>query len=91
MKKAELVAPDDRTGMAWWNALTDAARRFWMQQAGNTGRAVDAWGAYKLHAARKGVAELFCTRCGYRWEGARQLVARCPGCGGRNIVANETA
>ncbi|MDD2859563.1 MAG: hypothetical protein PHT60_15505 [Acidiphilium sp.] len=38
---------DERAGMEWWNGLDEVARRFWMQQAGNTGRAVDAWDAYK--------------------------------------------
>ncbi|RWM21732.1 MAG: hypothetical protein EOR73_09980 [Mesorhizobium sp.] len=33
--------------MAWWNALDEDGRRHWMQQAGNTGRAADAWKAYK--------------------------------------------
>jgi hypothetical protein len=39
--------PDERAGIAWWNALDEAARRYWLQQAGNTGRAADAWAAYK--------------------------------------------
>lgn len=38
---------DERAGMAWWNALDEAGRRHWMQQAGNTGRVADAWEAYK--------------------------------------------
>ena len=38
---------DAETGMAWWNDLTDEDRRFWMEVAGNTGVAVDAWEAFK--------------------------------------------
>jgi hypothetical protein len=38
---------DDIIGMAWWNALDERERRFWMREAGDTGRAVDAWRAYK--------------------------------------------
>ncbi|MER9875249.1 hypothetical protein [Mesorhizobium sp. M0195] len=38
---------DEHAGMAWWNALDEGGRRDWMQQAGNTGRAADAWKAYK--------------------------------------------
>ena len=39
---------DDLKGIAWWNALTEKARGYWMRIAGNTGRAVDAWVAFKL-------------------------------------------
>jgi hypothetical protein len=38
---------DDRAGMDWWNSLTETERAYWMAKAGNTGRAVDAWRAYK--------------------------------------------
>src|SRR5260370_33561818 len=38
---------DDDAGMAWWNALTEPERDEWMRRAGNTGRAKDAWEAYK--------------------------------------------
>ncbi|WP_157056033.1 hypothetical protein [Candidatus Burkholderia verschuerenii] len=38
---------DERAGIAWWNALDEQARRFWMSEAGQTGRAVDAWEAFK--------------------------------------------
>jgi hypothetical protein len=43
------VAPlhDDALGMKWWNALDDRERKRWMQIAGNTGRAKDAWEAFK--------------------------------------------
>jgi len=33
-------------GMEWWNARSETERAMWMDKAGNTGRAVDAWGAY---------------------------------------------
>lgn len=42
---------DEHAGMAWWNALDEDGRRDWMQQAGNTGRAADAWKVYKRAAA----------------------------------------
>jgi hypothetical protein len=41
------AATDDEIGMAWWNALTPRERVRWMAVAGNTGRAVDAWEAFK--------------------------------------------
>lgn len=34
-------------GMIWWNALDDKMRKHWMEIAGNTGCAVDAWRAFK--------------------------------------------
>lgn len=40
---------DARRGMRWWNAAPEPIRRFWMQKAGNTGRAVDAWKAFKQY------------------------------------------
>lgn len=40
-------SPDELAGIAWWNALDEAARRHWMQRAGNTGRAADAWATCK--------------------------------------------
>lgn len=44
---------DERAGIAWWNALDEADRLQWMQQAGDTGRAADAWAAYKRAQATK--------------------------------------
>jgi hypothetical protein len=41
------VAADAWAAYTWWNALTDAERKEWMQRAGNTGVAADAWAAYK--------------------------------------------
>ncbi|SAL86353.1 hypothetical protein AWB68_07998 [Caballeronia choica] len=38
---------DESTGLQWWNRLQEHARRYWMERAGNTGRALDAWEAYK--------------------------------------------
>jgi hypothetical protein len=38
---------DAALGMAWWNALTARQRKRWMQLAGDTGRASDAWDAFK--------------------------------------------
>jgi hypothetical protein len=38
---------DERDGMTWWNGLEETARGFWAKKAGNTGRAADAWAAYK--------------------------------------------
>lgn len=41
---------DETAGMAWWNGLTDQERADWMERAGNTGVAADAWAAYKRAA-----------------------------------------
>jgi hypothetical protein len=38
---------DDELGMAWWNSLTKEERAKWSDVAGNTGRPVDAWRAFK--------------------------------------------
>jgi hypothetical protein len=40
------VAADDDAGMAWWNGLTEQERTKWAAVA-NTGRAKDAWEAFK--------------------------------------------
>jgi hypothetical protein len=41
------MSGDDEAGMAWWNALTEQERARWSAVAGNTGRAKDAWEAFK--------------------------------------------
>ena len=41
-------SPDERAGMAWWNELSEVARGYWMRQAGDTGRAADAWAAFQM-------------------------------------------
>jgi hypothetical protein len=33
--------------MIWWNSLDEKQREHWMEVAGNTGRAVDAWLAFR--------------------------------------------
>ena len=38
---------DDELGIAWWNSLTERERARWSEKAGNTGRAKDAWEAFK--------------------------------------------
>lgn len=38
---------DEQRGIEWWNALDEDARRYWMRQAKNSGRAADAWEACK--------------------------------------------
>lgn len=48
---------DDAAGMIWWNALDKAQRKHWMEVAGNTGRAVDAWMAFRSQASVKGEAD----------------------------------
>ncbi|WLA80257.1 hypothetical protein [Bradyrhizobium elkanii] len=48
---------DDAAGMIWWNALDKAQRKHWMEVAGNTGRAVDAWRAFCSQASVKGEAD----------------------------------
>jgi hypothetical protein len=37
----------DAIGMVWWNSLTERQRAYWMDRAGNTGRAIDAWETFK--------------------------------------------
>lgn len=41
---------DEEEGMAWWNALTEAARAQWLTVVG-TGVAADAWAEYKRRAS----------------------------------------
>jgi hypothetical protein len=41
----------DEMGMAWWNALTEQERVEWMRRAGDSGRAKDAWEAFKTARA----------------------------------------
>jgi len=38
---------DEAMGITWWNGLTKQERARWMQLAGNTGVAADAWAAFK--------------------------------------------
>jgi len=42
---------DDELGMAWWNGLSERERAKWSAIAGNTGRAKDAWEAFKRGSA----------------------------------------
>lgn len=46
------MTADEAKGMAWWNGLDDEARAYWMRKAGDTGRAADAWEAFKSTAAQ---------------------------------------
>jgi len=41
-----MTTADDELGIAWWNGLSDE-RAKWSHEAGNTGRAKDAWEAFK--------------------------------------------
>lgn len=45
--KGQERAVNDALGMTWWNRLSDTDRKKWMQAAGNTGRAVNAWKAFQ--------------------------------------------
>jgi hypothetical protein len=45
------MTKDDELGMAWWNALIMQERAKWSREAGNTGRAKDAWEAFKQASA----------------------------------------
>lgn len=38
--------PDDRSGMAWWNGLTEADRRYWCFAA-MTATPAEAWRYFK--------------------------------------------
>lgn len=44
---------DPEGGANWWNDLTGGERTHWMQQAGNTGRVVDAYGAWLSDEAKQ--------------------------------------
>jgi hypothetical protein len=48
---SEPMTPDDELGMVWWNALSERERAKWSAIAGNTGRPVDAWEAFKRGSA----------------------------------------
>jgi hypothetical protein len=41
------ASADDELGIAWWNGLSERERARWSREAGNTGRAKDAWEAFK--------------------------------------------
>jgi hypothetical protein len=41
-----MASADDDLGMAWWNGLSERERAKWSREAGNTGRAMDAWEAF---------------------------------------------
>jgi len=41
---------DARSGMTWWNGLTERERAEWMARADNTGVAADAWAEFKRAA-----------------------------------------
>jgi hypothetical protein len=45
---------DDELGIAWWNGLSERERARWSREAGNTGRAKDAWEAFKRAQASPG-------------------------------------
>jgi hypothetical protein len=52
MKSAEQLkgaepTEDESTGLQWWSRLDEHARRFWLEQAGDTDRPLRAWEAYK--------------------------------------------
>lgn len=46
-----IAADDGYKGMEWWNGLSDDDRKQWAVKAGNTGRASDAWEAFKRQKA----------------------------------------
>jgi hypothetical protein len=50
MKQDQKPTADDVLGMAWWNRLSKRDRARWSREAGNTGRAKDAWEAFKRQA-----------------------------------------
>src|SRR5882724_8436339 len=51
------MTKDDELGMAWWNALSDRERARWSREAGNTGRAKDAWEEFKRISADQQIGE----------------------------------
>ena len=52
MSDVDQPPPDERAGMAWWNDLSEAARLYWLRQAGDTGRVADAWAVYQREGKR---------------------------------------
>jgi len=47
MSDVDQPTADERAGMAWWNDLSEAARLYWLRQAGDRGRVADAWIVYQ--------------------------------------------
>ncbi|OOC08865.1 hypothetical protein [Thioalkalivibrio halophilus] len=45
----EPVSRDEAEAMLWWNRLTPADRRYWLDRAGSA-RPADAWQAYQQEA-----------------------------------------
>lgn len=43
---------NDELGMIWWNKLTHAERRYWLNEAGSA-RPIDAWKAFQAGAPAK--------------------------------------
>ena len=43
---AKPMTPDERSGMAWWNALAEIQRTYWLCEA-NTAIPAEAWAEYK--------------------------------------------
>jgi hypothetical protein len=52
------MSDDDAFEMAWWNGLSERERARWSREAGNTGRAKDAWEAFK-HSREPGADDPF--------------------------------
>jgi hypothetical protein len=51
---SEMPTRDVRDGMAWWNALTEAQRAYWLREA-KTAIVAEAWTEFKRHdPARNG-------------------------------------
>jgi hypothetical protein len=45
------MTDDERSGMAWWNALTEKQRAYWLREAA-TAIVAEAWTAYKRTVIR---------------------------------------
>lgn len=54
---------DPQAGKDWWNGLPEDQRAGWMAKAGNTGRAVDAYGAFLAEEAHDEAEQQ-----GWEWE-----------------------
>lgn len=54
---------DPEAGTEWWNDMPEEQRAEWMAKAGETGRVVDAYGAFLTEEARQDAEQQ-----GYEWQ-----------------------
>lgn len=57
------MTDDDAVGIVWWNAIRAWERDYWMTRAGSTGRAKDAWKAFKGRVGDVAAGQIAVARC----------------------------